>query len=215
MILSFKTLFSLVATATLVISASPPVQAKTVGVAAHDPRIDQAVTALRAISTMRADFIQTDVNGQRVGGVMTLKRPGRVRFEYQKGVPLLIVSDGVALTMIDYEVAQVQRWPIRNSPLGALLSPDRDVAAYARLLPAVARDVTTIEVRDRKHPEYGVITMTFARNQAAPGGMELSNWIALDAQNRRTTVRLSNQRYGVAVPDATFRWRDPRTPLRH
>jgi outer membrane lipoprotein-sorting protein len=147
--------------------------------------------------------------------VMTLKRPGRVRFEYQKGVPLLIVSDGVALTMIDYEVAQVQRWPIRNSPLGALLSPDRDVAAYARLLPAAAPDATTIEVRDRKHPEYGVITMAFVRKPGAPGGMELSNWTALDAQNRRTTVRLSNQHYGVAVPDATFRWRDPRIPLRH
>ena len=169
---------------------------------------------MRAISTMRADFIQTDANGQRVGGVMTLKRPGRVRFEYQKGVPLLIVSDGAALTMIDYEVAQVQRWPIRNSPLGALLSPDRDVAAYARLLPG-SPDATTIEVRDRKHPEYGVITMVFTRKPAAPGGMELSNWIALDAQNRRTTVRLSNQRYGVAVPDATFRWRDPRIRLRH
>jgi hypothetical protein len=38
-------------------------------------------------------------------------------------LPLLIVGDGKALTLIDYEVRQVQRWPISNSPLGALLDP--------------------------------------------------------------------------------------------
>ncbi|MFN5822052.1 MAG: outer membrane lipoprotein carrier protein LolA [Novosphingobium sp.] len=45
---------------------------------------------------MRADFVQADANGQRVKGVLTLKRPGRIRFQYEKGVPMLIVSDGSA-----------------------------------------------------------------------------------------------------------------------
>ena len=69
---------------------------------------------------------QTDRNGQSVRGVLTLKRPGRIRFEYEEGVNMLIVGDGKALTLIDYEVRQVQRWPIKNSPLGALLDPSRD-----------------------------------------------------------------------------------------
>jgi outer membrane lipoprotein-sorting protein len=56
------------------------------------------VAALRAISTMRADFVQTDRNGQRLTGTLTLQRPGKIRFQYQPGVPLLIVSDGAALT---------------------------------------------------------------------------------------------------------------------
>ncbi len=163
---------------------------------------------------MRADFIQTDGQGQRVGGVVTLKRPGRIRFEYQKGVPLLIVSDGAALTMIDYDVAQVQRWPIRNSPLGALLSPDRDVASFARALPSAGNTIA-IEVRDPRHPEYGVLTMNFSRVATAPRGLELAGWTAFDAQSRRTTVRLANQRYGIAVPEATFRWRDPRRTAHH
>ena len=178
------------------------------------PDIERAVAAVRAISTMRADFVQTDAKGQRISGVLTLKRPGRIRFQYQKGVPLLIVGDGAALTVIDYEVRQVQRWPIRNSPLGALLDPNRDVSRFGTLQPSVDPSVVSIEVRDRSHPEFGVITLIFERKASAPGGLELVSWVALDSQNKRTTIRLSNQQYGVDVPDNTFRWNDPRTPSR-
>jgi len=38
--------------------------------------------------------------------------------------------------------------------------------------------------------------------------------VALDAQNKRTTVRLSNQRYGMSVADSTFNYRDPRRTTR-
>jgi outer membrane lipoprotein-sorting protein len=177
-------------------------------------QIDAAVGALRAIGTLRADFIQTDRSGQRVGGVMTLKRPGKIRFQYQKGVPFLIVSDGSALTMIDYEVRQVQRWPIRNSPLGALLDPNKDVARFARLNPTGNPAVLSIDVKDPRHPEYGTITLIMLRKASAPGGWELDSWVALDSQAKRTTVRLSNQQYGIDVPDNTFRYNDPRNQSR-
>ncbi len=173
-----------------------------------------AVAALRGISTLRADFVQTDRNGQRANGVLTLKRPGRIRFQYAPGIPMLIVADGSSLTMIDYEVRQVQRWPIKNSPLGALLDPNRDVARFGRLIPTADPAVISIEVRDRKHPEYGVITLIFMRKASAPGGLELVSWVALDSQNKRTTIRLSNHQYGIAVPDSNFRWNDPRRPAR-
>ena len=57
---------------------------------------------LAAVTTMTADFSQTDRNGQTLTGKLTLKQPGRIRFQYQQGVPLLIVGDGKSLTMIDY-----------------------------------------------------------------------------------------------------------------
>ena len=176
--------------------------------------IDRAVAALRGITTLRANFVQTDRTGQSVSGVLTLKRPGKVRFQYEKGVPLLIVGDGKALTMIDYEVRQVQRWPIGNSPLGALLDPQKDVARFAQQIPTGASGVVSLRVRDPKHPEYGTITMIFARNGAAPGGLQLDSWVATDAQNKQTTVRLSGHEYGVAVDDKTFRWTDPRPASR-
>jgi len=191
-------------------AASFPPLAEAAPAAAPASDVERAVAALRAIGTMRADFVQTDRNGQRLAGVMTLKRPGKIRFQYQQGVPLLIVSDGSSLNMIDYEVRQVQRWPIRNSPLGALLDPNRDVARFARQIPTQSPDVVSTEVRDPRHPEYGTITMIFVRKASAPGGLELTSWVAVDSQNKRTTVRLNNHRYGIAVPDSTFQWNDPR-----
>jgi len=204
--MTFGSLASAAVSAALVVSA--PAQADD----AAD--LASAVTALRAITTMRADFVQADTQGQRVGGVLTLKRPGKIRFQYEKGVPLLIVSDGSALTFVDYEVRQVQRWPIKNSPLGALLDPNRDVGKYGRVMPTGSDRIVSIEVRDRARPEYGVITLVFTRKASAPGGLELSSWAALDSQKRRTIVTLSNQQYGVDVPDNTFRYNDPRAPVR-
>lgn len=163
---------------------------------------------------MRADFTQTDRKGQTVGGVMTLKRPGKIRFEYEKGVPLLVVSNGQSLTLIDYEVNQVQRWPIKNSPLGALLDPNRDVKRYGKVNPLPNPDVLSVEVSDPKKPEFGTITMIFLRDSRAPAGWQLTNWVARDAQNNQTTVRLTNHRYGLSVNDSTFRYRDPRRTTR-
>lgn len=176
--------------------------------------LDRAVSALRAIGTLKANFTQTDRQGQSVNGEMTLKRPGKIRFEYDKSVPMLVVSNGKSLFLIDYEVNQVQRWPIKNSPLGVLLDPNREVARYGKLVPTGNSDVVSIEVRDPKRPEYGMITMIFVRNDAAPGGLQLTNWVALDSQNNRTTVRLRNHRYGVAVSDSEFRFSDPRRTTR-
>ena len=71
------------------------------GLALATPAIGQSASALssvqahlKASDTMTADFVQTDRNGQRLSGKLTLKRPGKIRFQYQKGVPMLIVGDG-------------------------------------------------------------------------------------------------------------------------
>jgi outer membrane lipoprotein-sorting protein len=192
--------------AALAVSAAP-------AVAQSGDRLDQAVAALRGISTMQADFTQTDRNGQAVKGKLTLKRPGRIRFEYDN-VNMLVVSNGSSFTFIDYDVSQVQRLPIRNSPLGALLDPNRDVKRYGKLLPTSNPNVVSVEVRDPQKPEHGTITLVFVRNASAPGGLELASWVALDAQNKRTTVRLANHRYGMTVADSTFTYRDPRRTTR-
>ena len=165
---------------------------------------------LKSTSSMTADFVQTDRNGQRLTGKLTLKRPGKIRFQYQKDVPLLIVGDGSRLTMIDYQVKQVQSWPVRNSPLGALLDPDRDLTKYAKVLPTGSGDVLSVEVKDPKRPEYGTITMVFVRDGSAPAGLRLRGWVALDSQNNRTRIDLSNQKFNVAVADSAFKWTDPR-----
>ena len=191
------------------ISAPEPLAAQT---AATD--FDRAVAALRAISTMKADFTQTDRQGQTYSGTLTLKRPGKIRFDYGKSADMLIVSNGKSLYMVDYAVKQVERWPIKNSPLGALLDPARDVKRYGKMVDNGTEGVVGIEVRDPKRPEFGVMTLIFMRDASAPGGMKLTHWVAVDAQNHRTTVRLKNHRYGVSVADSAFSFRDPRRSSR-
>jgi len=181
---------------------------------AAEPGVAQVQAHLRAVTSMTADFAQTDAKGKTLTGTLTLKRPGRIRFQYQPGVPLLIVGDGKALTMIDYQVRQVSRWPVGNSPLSLLLDPDRDMSRYARLLPEVVPGRLQVEGRDPKHPEFGTITIAFTRAASAPAGLMLAGWNVADAQGNRSTVTLSNQRFNVAVSDRTFQWRDPRPQLR-
>ena len=211
--LKTKPVLGAIAAALAIGTPAATVTAPTAAVAAQGD-LDRAVTALRGISTMKADFTQTDRQGQTVAGKLTLKRPGKIRFQYEDGVPLLLVSNGKSLTLIDYEVNQVQRWPISNSPLGALLDPNRDVKRYGKLVPTTNPDVISVEVKDLNKPEYGVITLIFVPSGSAPGGLQLTNWVALDAQNNRTTVRLRNHKYGVAVPDSTFTYKDPRRSTR-
>lgn len=168
---------------------------------------------LRAVQTMTATFAQTDRSGKTLTGTLTLKRPGKIRFQYQSGVPILIVGDGKALIFVDYSVKQVSRWPIGNSPLGVLLDPSKDLSSFAKIVPAGDSRVVLAEARDPRHPEYGAITLAFAREAGAPAGLRLQGWLALDAQSNRTSVRLSDQRFNVAVSDQAFAWRDPRPKM--
>ena len=165
---------------------------------------------LQSVQTMTADFTQQDRAGKVLTGTLTMKKPGKIRFQYEKGVPLLIVADGGSLWFLDYSVGQKQRWPIKNSPLGVLLDPTRDISRYAKVVPSADSRLVSVEANDPKHPEYGKITLVFARDASAPGGLMMQGWVALDSQNNRTTIRLSNQRFGVPVDDKAFRFNDPR-----
>jgi len=164
---------------------------------------------LAAVDTMTADFTQTDRNGKTLAGVLTLKKPGKIRFQYEKGVPILVVSDGKSLWFLDYSVGQKQRWPIGNSPLGVLLDPSKDATRYAKVVPGGDPRIISVEASDPKHPEYGRITLVFARSPGSPGGLMMQGWVALDAQNNRTTVRLSGQQFNLPVSDRMFRFNDP------
>lgn len=164
---------------------------------------------LRGISTMTADFVQTDRAGKILTGTLSLRQPGRIRFQYQNGNPLLIIGDGRSLWMIDYSVRQVSRWPVGNSPLSVLIDPRKDMSRFARMVPSAVPGMIMVEARDPKHPEFGTLTIAFARG-GGPGGLALQGWTVLDAQNGRSTVRLTNQRFGVPISDKTFKWDDPR-----
>ena len=166
-------------------------------------------TSLAATRSMTADFLQADGKGRQQVGSLTLKQPGRIRFEY-KGANALLVADGRTLHYLDYDVGQHSKWAIDKSPLAVLLSSNPDLGRIARILPSGNAQVVVVRARDARHPEFGTLVLAFQRSAGAPGGLKLEGWTAIDAQNKKTTVRLSSQRYNIAVPESAFSFTEPK-----
>lgn len=162
---------------------------------------------ISGVQTMTADFTQTDARGRVAAGTLQLKRPGRVRFEYNSK-DLLLVANGKSLVFIDYQVGQKSSWPLNRTPLGPLLSSSPDFNGKAEILPS--SDARVVVARARNAGQYGQLTLAFLRSPSAPGGLQLYGWTAIDPQGHRTTVKLSDVRYNVAVPEAAFTYADPK-----
>ena len=164
-------------------------------------------THISSVQSMTANFTQTDPRGRSATGTMQLKRPGKVRFAYS-GNDLLLVANGKTLTFVDYTVGQKSSWPLGRTPLGVLLSSSPDLKGRAKVVPSGDPRVMTVEARDPT--QYGSLRLVFLRSGSAPGGLQLYGWTAIDAQKKRTTVRLSNVRYNVAVNESAFTYAEPK-----
>lgn len=175
--------------------------------AAESPDLARLKSFITSVQTMTAKFTQTDSKGRTDSGTLELKRPGRVRFAYSGG-DLLLVADGKRLTFIDYSVGQKSSWPLSKTPLGPLLSASPDFNGKAEILPST--DSRIVVARAKNASQYGQLTLAFLRNSSAPGGLQLYGWTAVDPQGHRTTVKLSDVRYNVAVPDSAFTYVEPK-----
>jgi outer membrane lipoprotein-sorting protein len=192
--------------------ALPSVDLRGAGAdAANDP-LTLVEAHLRAARTMTADFTQEAGGGRVSQGRMVLARPGKVRFEYGAKASFLIVANGKTLSLVDYEVAQVSRWPVRDTPLAILLDPTVGLRERARILsagPGALANRIVVEAQDRKRPDYGTLTLYFVRSASGPGGLSLQGWQVLDPQGNTTTVSLSNVRYNIQVAENAFTYREP------
>ena len=169
----------------------------------------QVEMSLAATQSMVAKFTQTDGKGRTLSGQLSLKRPGRIRFEYGAGANMLLVGNGKSLTFVDYDVGQKSSWPVAKSPLAVLLADRPDLTRIARIVDSGNPSVVVVRARDNLHPEFGTLVLAFTRAPGAPGGLQLAGWTAVDAQNRKTKVRLDGQRYNVAVPETAFTYAEP------
>jgi outer membrane lipoprotein-sorting protein len=175
--------------------------------AAESPDLARLKSFISSVQTMTAKFTQTDSKGRTDTGTLELKRPGKVRFAYSGG-DLLLVADGKRLTFLDYSVGQKSSWPLSKTPLGPLLSASPDFNGKAEILPS--NDNRVVVARARNTSQYGQLTLAFLRDASAPGGLQLYGWTAIDPQGHRTTVKLSDVRYNVAVPDSAFTYAEPK-----
>ena len=185
-----------------IVAAAPAIAAAP----APSPDLARLKEHLTAVQTMTANFSQTDARGRVANGTLQMKRPGRVRFAYTGG-ELLLVADGKKLTFLDYSVGQKSSWPLGRTPLGPLLSGSPDFNGKAEILPSA--DSRVVVARAKSNGQYGQLTLAFLRNGSAPGGLQLYGWTAIDPQGHRTTVRLTNVRFNVAIPESAFTYAEP------
>ena len=182
----------------------------TPAVGQNNPDLARVEAHLAASQSMTANFVQTDSKNRSLRGTLQIKRPGKIRFEYGRGANMLLVGNGKTLTFVDYEVGQKSSWPVAKSPLSVLLASNPDLQRIARVVASKDPRVLLVRARDARRPEFGTILLGFVRNPASPGGLLLEGWTAIDAQNKRTTVKLDGQRYNVAVAENAFVFAEPK-----
>ena len=197
--MSFSTTFARAILPAALVVAAP-------ALAADSADLARLKTHIGSVQTMTANFVQTDQRGRSAAGTLQLKRPGRVRFQYGSG-DLLLVADGRNLYFLDYQVGQKSAYPLGKTPLGPLLSGSSDFNGKAQILPSTDSRVLVARARNSS---YGQLTLAFLRSGSAPGGLQLYGWTAIDPQGHRTTVKLSNVRYNVAVPESAFTFANPK-----
>ncbi|MCY7398336.1 MAG: outer membrane lipoprotein carrier protein LolA [Sphingomonas bacterium] len=164
---------------------------------------------LAQTQSLVSSFTQTDGKGRQLTGTLSLKRPGRIRFDYGRGANMLLVGNGKDLSFIDYEVGQKSTWPVAKSPLAVLLSANPDLGRIARVVPSNDPRVVVVRARDARRPEFGTLVLAFTRG-GGPAGLKLEGWTAIDAQNKTTRVRLSGQRYNVPIAESAFTYAEPK-----
>ena len=177
--------------------------------AAENPDLAKVQAHIIAVDTMTANFVQTDARARSAAGTLQLRRPGQIRFQYGSG-DLLLVGTGGRLVFLDYTVGQKSSWALNKTPLGILLSANPDVKRIAKVVPNPDKRILVVRARDNDNPQFGTLVLAFLRSPAAPGGLQLYGWTAIDAQNKRTTVKLTNVRYNVAVADGAFAYAEPK-----
>ena len=102
-----RTLFAVVVSAVaLLFAAALPAQAQG---QAGVPEIEKYFNSIR---TLKARFVQSNPNGSIIQGTLYVRRPGRMRFEYDPPSQLKIVADGYQVTMWDPTTKDFGQWPI-------------------------------------------------------------------------------------------------------
>jgi len=164
-------------------------------------RIDAALNATLSFS---GRFAQYASDGSFSEGNVYLKRPGKIRFEYDAPAPLLLVSDGVTLTQVDKQLDTKDRVPLKSTPLAFFLAEtvnlenDVEVISLQKTI-----DKISVTAKDGSGNVDGAITMVFD-----PNSLALKEWIIHDSFGQQTQVILSDLKYNERLNPRLFVLRD-------
>ncbi|MBV1901327.1 MAG: outer membrane lipoprotein carrier protein LolA [Kordiimonadaceae bacterium] len=165
------------------------------------------------VKSLKADFLQRAPNGNVAKGTLYMERPGKIRFDYADDIPFLVVADGKTLNFIDYEIGQITKWPVKDTPLRALLGNSTDllsINAHIETEPSGLKGFIALSAADPDKPELGQITVYFQQAPEVLGGLKLISWVVIDAQGEATTVEVSNSVINTELAASLWTFKDPR-----
>jgi outer membrane lipoprotein-sorting protein len=159
---------------------------------------------LNRITTLHARFVQVSSNGAYAEGEVYVRRPGRMRFEYDPPHPVLMIADGVNLLYYDKELKQATFIPLRETPLWFLIRKQVDLSGNIEVIDvSLAAGIVRITVQEKGAGQTGAITLAFSEQPFA-----LRSWEITDAQGITTQVSLLNPVYGRKAADKLFDYGD-------
>ena len=205
-----KSLLALSAVALLATGAAPLAIATAAPSAAANLSADDravvnaASSYLQRLTSARGRFVQTDPNGAVSQGTFYLRRPGKIRFEYDAPSRLLVVADGSNINISDPRLKTFRQYPQGRTPLSLFLGENvnLDRAAVSRV--NRSGNSFSITARDPNRRSEGEITLTFANSPVA-----LREWTVTDAQRRQTRVRITSLTPAGSLDNNLFVLRNP------
>ncbi len=156
---------------------------------------------LNAMKTAKGAFTQINDDGTIATGTIYIKRPGKIRFEYNPPEKTLVLASSNTVAIYDPKTNQgPETYPLGKTPLSIILARNVNLAS-ANMVVGHSYDgtATTITAQDPAHPEYGNIQLKFTS-----GPTELRQWIINDDSGSSTTVVLGELTKGLGIPNRLF-----------
>ncbi len=156
---------------------------------------------LNQLQTAQGGFTQINADGTLSTGTIYIKRPGRIRFEYNPPEKSLVIGQGGQLAIFDPRSnTGPETYPLNQTPLGIILQRNVDLAR-ARMVTNQTFDgtSTTVTAQDPDNPQYGNIQMVFTGSP-----VELRQWIVTDDVGSQTTVILNDLVSGGSISERKF-----------
>ena len=156
---------------------------------------------LNQLKTAQGGFTQINADGTISTGQIYIKRPGRIRFEYNAPSESLVMAGGGQLAIFDARSnTGPERYPLNQTPLSIILQDNVDLTRTDMVTNVVSDGTTTtVTAQDPDNPNYGSIQMVFTANP-----IELRQWIVTDDLGTETTVILNDLISGSVIRDILF-----------
>ena len=170
-------------------------------VSAQQLSLGQVSAYLNQLQTAQGGFTQINADGTLSTGQIYIKRPGRIRFEYNAPSDALVMAGGGQLAVFDPRSnTGPDRYPLNQTPLSIILRDNVNLERENMVTNVVSDGTTTtVTAQDPDNPNDGSIQMVFTANP-----IELRQWIVTDEFGAETTVILNDLIAGSVIRDVLF-----------